>query len=166
MAGSAAAVSKSWHPFPGGVKDIILEYLNVEPLMPPENLRVSKILKRPIMTPLSRSDDHFIPVEEMELARTGRFFNVIGMVKSGSRPYCFIGRTEREGRWMCHVYIVTPCMDDFREAWVAKYGVPWPHVHGDTHPALKTLQRRYDEYMERWVRNNAVSLHSMYTLSR
>ena len=49
MAGAAAAVSKTWHPFPGGVGDLILEYLNLEPLMPPVHLRVSKILS-PIMT--------------------------------------------------------------------------------------------------------------------
>ena len=56
-------------------------------------------------------------------------------------------------------------MTDFREAWEAKYGAPWPHAYGDTHPLLKKLRRRYDEHMEDWDRDNAESLRLMYVLS-
>ena len=56
-------------------------------------------------------------------------------------------------------------MDDFREAWEARYGAPWPHAYGDTHPLLKKLRRRYDEHVEDWDRDNAESLRLMYVLS-
>ena len=55
MAGAAAAMAKTWHPLPDSVKDIILEFLNVEPLMPPGRLHLSKVLERPIMPVRPRS---------------------------------------------------------------------------------------------------------------
>ena len=163
MAGAAAAVSKTWHPFPGGVGDLILEYLNLEPLMPPMNLRVSKILRRPIMT-LTSPRATLIPTDSDEILRSGADFDVVGMTLHGNRVYRFRGRSALR-QFTCHVYIRGPAMDDFREAWEAKYGAPWPYAYGDTHPLLKKLRRRYDEHMEDWDRDNAESLRLMYVLS-
>ena len=164
MAGPAAAVSKTWHPLPGGVGDLILEYLNIEPLMPPVNLRVSKILRRPIMT-LTSPRATLIPTDSDEILRSGADFDVIGMVMRGSRPSCFRGRSALR-QFTCHVYIIGPAMGDFRQVWEAKYGAPWPHVHGGAHPLLKTLRRRYDEHMEDWARDNTESLRLMCVLNR
>ena len=83
----------------------------------------------------------------------------------GSRPAFFRGRSALVHRFTCHVNITGPAMDDFREAWEAKRGAPWPHAHGDTHPALKKLRRRYDEHMGDWARDNAESLRLMYVLN-
>ena len=163
MAGAAAAVSKTWRPFPGGVGDLILKYLNLEPLMPPVNLRVSKILRRPIMT-LTSPGATLIPTDGDEILSSGANFDVIGMVYHGKRVYCFKGRSVLR-QFTCHVYIRGPPMTDFSEAWEDKYGAPWPSAYGDTHPLLKKLRRRYDEHMEDWARDNVESLRLMYVLS-
>jgi hypothetical protein len=119
MAGAAAAVSKTWHPFPGGVGDLILEYLNLEPLMPPVNLRVSKILRRPIMT-LTSPRATLIPTDSDEiLTQRCRLRRRRHDHAAGISAYCFRGRSALR-RFTCHVYIRGPPMTDFREAWEAK----------------------------------------------
>ena len=107
-------MSKTWYPFPGGVSDLILEYLNIKPIMPPMNLRVSKILRRPIMT-LTSARATLIPTDSDEILRSGADFDVAGMTVRGTQPYCFRGRSALR-RFTCHVYIRGPAMNDFREA--------------------------------------------------
>ena len=164
MAGSATAVSKSWHPFPGGVQHIILGYLNVEPLMPPGRLHVSKVLKRPIMERVS-STGVFIPSDREEILRSGVQFEVFGTVMRGDRrPAPFSGMGAMRNM-TCHVYIKVAENTEFCEAWIAEHGSPWPNAHGEAHPLLLPLLQRYDAHMDEWMRNNVEGLRIMWSFS-
>ena len=160
MAGSAAAVSKSWHPFPGGVQHIILGYLNIEPLMRPGRLYVSKVLKRPIM----ERNGLLIPPDREEILRSGVQFEVVGTVMRGNRPVFFNGMSALT-RTTCHVYIKVVEDAEFCEAWIAEHGSPWPDACGEVHPLLQPLLQRYDAHMDEWMRYNIESLRIMWSLS-
>ena len=165
MAGSAAAVSKSWYPFPGGVKDIILEYLNVEPLMPPGRLHISKALKRPIMTRPS-PNRLCVPSDREEIARSGVDFDVVGAYMRGTRPAFFRARGILQHRVACHVYITAAENIAFCEEWKAEHGSSWPCVYGHAHPMLEALLRRYDAHAEEWARINCENLRLLWVVSR
>ena len=115
----------------------IYEYLDIEPLMPPGRLRLSKSLKRPMMHPL-RCDC------------MGRVF-----LQECRDMDCMISGTYRKGckRWRGHaseapvdidnIYIVSDEDRAFGKAWYDKHGVTWPRIQpSGTHPALTDLVRR------------------------
>ena len=89
------------------------------------------------------------PTDCDEVLVVGGACEVVGMTLHGKRGYRLKGRSTIT-RFTCHVYIRGPAMDDFREAWEAKYGAPWPSAYGDTHPLLRKLRRRYDDHMDDW----------------
>ena len=129
MAGGVTAVSKTWHPLPDGVKDIILEFLNVEPLMPPERLHLSKVRERPVM-PRAAAERCVVYVTREEIMHNAltdmEFF-------SGLRTLHRPGRT-----------FLTPNEElAFCRKWEAKCGSPWPYAHGEVHPMLRAMVMRF-----------------------
>ena len=129
MAGAAAAVAKTWHPLPDNVKDIILEFLNVEPLMPPGRLHLSKVLERPIM-PRAAAERYVVYVTREEI-----------MLNAFTDMAFFSGlcTLHRPGRTF-----ITPNEElAFCRKWEAKYGSPWPYAHGEVHPMLRAMVMRF-----------------------
>ena len=170
MAGAAAAVAKSWGCFPDDVKELIIEYLDVTPLMPPGRLRWSQTLGRPMMHTLypreqvrsmqiQRPRSHVYAgdligcvyadeVLRFDCALWGRRWdNVVSIewVIMAANDLRAIEAPVRDYLFEAHIIDTHWADDDFAVAWFQRYGQPWPRINEDyNHPCLQDIESNYD----------------------
>jgi hypothetical protein len=150
MAGQLAAAGKEVL-FPG-FKEMLMSYLDITPLMPPERLHYSKLLHRPLMEDADAGEDSIAPayLEELppECEAEVRYRHIDAI-------YCARGRLAElplhyrnaSTFWVC---IRSTGDREFATEWKAKCGQPWPHVDGAPHPALANLRRVYMKFWGAW----------------
>ena len=169
MAGSAAAVAKTWGGFPDDVKEHIIEYLDITPLMPPERLRWSRALGRPMMHTLYprewvHSRRHQDPrghvyagdligcvytdeVLRLHCAVWGRRWDdveAIEWVIVNTGDLAPTGAPVRDQLFEAHIIDTHWADDAFAVAWFRRYGEPWPGINTDyNHPCLDDIVSNY-----------------------
>ena len=142
-----------------GAEAKIFEFLDIEPLMPPARLRFSRLLDRPLMTPL---ECHCIAAVSLDEARAD--WEVCG--QTGNEIQFAIGElwTPYLDAWrglardapadLVGVCLVSDEDCEFGAEWEARHGACWPMQALDDfeidHPALEPLVRRYHEWIREW----------------
>ena len=151
-----------------GAEAKIFEFLDIEPLMPPARLRISKLLGRPVM-------DYVwcdcIPVSLDEMRSTdlevhGQTGNVIRFRIGRCDPTLYLdvwrGPARDAPADLVGVRLVIdegeledgsprPVDLAFEDAWSTRHHMPWPCLDsGEDHPALEPLVRRHREWLREW----------------
>ena len=118
----------------------IHEYLDIEPLMPPGRLRLSKSLKRPMMCPLYCDCMARVFLQEcrdMDCRISGMHMNDEGRYKRWK------GHVSGAPADVDRVYIVSDEDRAFGKAWYDKHGQMWPRIRSTwPHPVLPDLISR------------------------
>jgi hypothetical protein len=143
-----------------GAEAKIFKFLDIEPLMPPARLRLSKMLGRPVM---DNVNCHCIAAMSLDEARDtdwevcGQTGNEIRFeIGALPRPYLDVWRGPARD---APADLVGMCLVS-NEDW--KFGAGWEAIHGECwpmqalddfaidHPALEPLVRRYHEWIREW----------------
>ena len=115
-------------------------FLDIEPLMPPGRLHLSKSLKRPMMYPLYCDCMASVSLQEcrdMDCMIRGTYMNDERRYKKWK------GHVSGAPADTHNVYIVSGEDRAFGKAWYDKHGVTWPRIQpSGTHPALTDLVSR------------------------
>ena len=118
------------------------EFLDIKLVMPPERLRWSRLLKRPVMHPAEQEDrcvgtiyiEEVLPHEEAQVGgqRVYRSESIIFVERSvADLPQCL---RCRDFFWGVHLYSERD--RPFTEAWEAKCGHNWPRIAHNTNRYL------------------------------
>ena len=164
------------------------EFLDIEPLMPPGRLRVSKLLGRPITKSLhckcldcEMLDD----LEGIDCTVAGEYGDRLYMAQDNEgaqRLRTWSGHVSSAPRDLVGVMIISDEDLEFGRNWYAKYGQAWPLVSGwdpevgtdeEVHPALEYLDELYHQNSRRddWAsslmqRRHAAGLDGIWYTSR
>ena len=115
----------------------IHEFLDIEPLMSPGKLPLSKQLGRPLMSKYAHEAVYIEEVKTLDCEVHGYYVNAKGR-------YCIYEEDARSAPAM-HGATITCCgwedcdVKAFETGWRAKYGNLWPHTRDGPHPALQNL---------------------------
>ena len=112
----------------------IREFLDIEPLMPPGRLRLSKLFGRAM-------------IDDLQCDRVGWAFrnecrNVdceISGTRNAPGYVRWAGHASRAPN-LVNITIVSGEDREFGEAWFAKHNAPWPYTHYGIHPTIKRLE--------------------------
>ena len=151
-----------------GFKEMLLPYLDIEPLMPPERLRWSRILGRPLMeqTMIQACQTTIAAVmtEEMQPYPDCEVFGYHQEEDYVGNYQMRFDEIPEDPFWL---YIVSEGDDDFAAAWLLKHGHEWPFVvDRQPHPALANLHRRYMRCWGDWHEHGSAimeAFHNEYT---
>jgi hypothetical protein len=141
-----------------GFKEHMLPFLDITPLMPPERLRWSRLLKRPLMdqaTPGSKTVssvfiDEVLPHPDCEVY--GYYEDDI--VEPGLVEDLPVDLRVRSSFYW--VFIRSELDTEFTVAWRATHGQDWPFIAEMTpHPALLNLHQRYLQFWCSWCDHGA-----------
>ena len=129
---------------------LVHQFLDITPVMPPERLRWSRLLKRPVMHPAEQEEscigtiyiEEVLPYQEAQVG---------GQCVHHSESIIFVERSVADLPQRLHrrdfywgVQLHSELGRPFTEAWEAKYGYHWPRIaHKTIHPALARLFHRY-----------------------
>ena len=132
-----------------GFKEMLIPYLDIAPLMPPERLRWSRILKRPLLE--QSSDEALICPIWPEEIRPYPQCDVRWYCKDGDIIEVASGTASEMPEDAFWVYIRGDGDEEFAAAWLLKHGHDWPFVADrQPHPALSKLRRRYMRFWGDW----------------
>ena len=143
-----------------GLKEMLLPYLDVAPLMPPERLRWSRLLRRPLMEQAGQSIIAAVSAEEMrpypdcDVLWHHKDEDFVG-VESGTAD-----ELPADAFW---VYMLSEGDEGFADEWRAKHGHPWPFVeHRQAHKALAHLRRRYMRSWADWTDHGGAIMEAFH----
>ena len=159
MAGQLAAAGKV--VLFQGFKEMLMPYLDITPLMPPDRLRWSRLLKRPVM---EQNDGDLIcptwpeeirPYPECNVRWYCMYDDIIEVVCGTA------SELPEDAFWVC---IRGESDDDFAAAWLLKHGHDWPFVADrQPHHALANLRRRYMRFWGGWSDHGDAITDDFYT---
>ena len=135
----------------------IYEFLDIEPLMPPGRLRLSKLLGRPVMDELRcncTAIANLLELRDMDCQVHGGqvVFNIRhGVVRF--RPWMGLMRDAPPHLWGPR--IISTEDKAWGMAWYKKEGAHWPEIRSGVHPALEDLVVSHDEFHGSWEEDMA-----------
>ena len=141
----------------GGLPGLLVhEFLDVASAMPPERLRWSRILKRPLMAHAEPDDNILGAVNIDEVLPYGDAR--VGGNCATSRRIVFVHRSVaslpehlRNPDWFWGVYIYSDGDRQFNAKWEAAHGYQWPFIADKrVHPGLEALYRKYMQFEREW----------------
>ena len=149
-----------------GLKERLLPFLDITPLMPPERLRMSRLLKRPLMegtTPNEESIsqvfiEEVLPYPECDVEVQ---YNDDGDIYVATGPLDELLLDFPEQSSFFWVLLRSDLDREFGAVWRAMHGADWPFVADRTaHPALINLHRRYVDFWRRWCDHGAAIMEA------
>ena len=143
-----------------GFKEMLMPYLDITPLMPPDRLRWSRLLGRPLMegagqrTIAAVNTEEMRPYPECEVLWYYQDEDYVGVERG------LVEDLPADAFW---VYLVSEGDDDFAAAWLLKHGHEWPFVADrQPHPALANLRRRYIRCWGDWNDHGAAIMEAFH----
>ena len=136
---------------------LVHQFLDITPVMPPERLRWSRLLKRPVMHP-AEQDESCVGTIYIEEVLSCQEAQVGGQCVHHGESIIFVERSVADLPQRLHgrdfywgVQLHSELDRPFTEAWAAKYGHNWPRIaHKTIHPALARLFHRYLDFEFAW----------------
>ena len=150
-----------------GFKEHMLPFLDIPPLMPPERLRMSRLLKRPLMegaTPNEESIsqvfiEEVLPYPECDVEVQ---YNDDGDIYVATGPLDELLLDFPEQSSFFWVLIRSEMDREFGAVWRAMCGTDWPFVADRAvHPALINLHRRYVQFWCNWCGHGAAIVEAV-----
>ena len=128
----------------------IHEFLDIEPLMPPGRLRLSKLLGRPVMDDL-HCNCVIANIEELRNLDCQIHGGIVFWPDEEPESFTWTGPSRDGHRALVGVRVISDEDKDWGLAWYKKEGDYWPFMADGTPPALKNLivllnNFRYDWY--------------------
>ena len=148
-----------------GFQEHMLPFLDITPLMPPERLRMSRLLKRPLMegaTPNAISHvfiGEVLPYPECDVEVQ---YNDDGDIYVATGPLGELLLDFPEQSSFFWVLIRSEMDREFGAVWRAMHGTDWPFVADRAvHPALINLHRRYVQFWCNWCGHGAAIMDAV-----
>ena len=127
--------------------------------MPPERLRWSRTLRRPLISHAEPYDNSIGPVMisevlEHEDARVGGNCTHRNNILFICRPVRKLQPRHRSPDCFWGVYLYSDDDREFNASWEVTHGHRWPFIAGGgVHPALRRLYRKYQQFEREWSRH-------------
>ena len=126
----------------------IHEFLDIELLMPPGRLRLSKLLGRPVIDDIMCDCLGAAFIDECR--NVDCTISCVYQPQPGWRWTRWMGHTrDAPVRQIACVHIVSDEDTEFGKAWYAKHDAYWPHTKDGVHPMLRCRQLS-EEWKDRW----------------
>ena len=128
----------------------IHEFLDIEPLMPPGRLRLSKLLGRPVMDMLS-CNCVIANIEELRNLDCRIHGGIVFWPDEEPESFIWTGPSRDGHPALVGVRIISDEDTDWGLAWYKKEGDYWPYTADGTYPpALENLIVPFDDFRYDW----------------
>jgi hypothetical protein len=131
--------------------------IGINVYMPPVRRHWSKILNRPIMSPLALVDGHddlgAAYIDELHgkdcKISFDSYFGPMERMHVSWYPTMYRGTV-----WRTRVLVESTEDAEFMKRWEIIYNKPWPFTSVGVHPALADAYKEWTEFHEQWVRHS------------